>query len=262
MTIDPRMADRRRKVAESRARLDLRRFLWVIVAAGLAGFVAWFVTSPVLSVRSITVFGANRADPGPILASQQIVEGRPLILIRPGRVVDALEADPWIRAASVELVFPDRVEVTIDERVPIAWVAFDAGWALVDHDGVALRFGEPPAGAPSIRLPASDGADQPDAAGELTTDEAVLGALEFVAALPAERATLTSVFLQDGEIWATIDQRRVRLGRPIEMRAKAAAVLALLDAAEPGVIDVIAPTRPAIWSVQPVTPEEAGEGDG
>jgi cell division septal protein FtsQ len=259
MSIDPRMAARRKRVAETRARLDLRRFLWVMVGAAGVAFLAWFLTSPILSVDSITVFGATNADPMPVLAEQQVVEGRPLIAIRPGRVAEALESDPWIRAASVELVFPDRVEVNIDERIPVAWVSFEAGWALVDVDGVAVQFGPPPGTGATIRVPGTVG--EPSKAGQATTDQTVLGALEFVAALPGIEAAATSVFVQDDELWATVGERRVRLGRPIEMRAKAAAVLVLLDATQPGVIDVIAPTRPAIWSLQPVTPEPAEEPD-
>ena len=76
----------------------------------------------------------------------------------------------------------------------------------------------------------------------------ILGAVVFLTALPDHIARRTTIRLNDGELWAWVGERNVRLGRPIDMDAKAAALEAIIDSAPPGVIDLIAPSRPAVWS--------------
>lgn len=267
VTIDPRIAARRKAVAESRARVDLRRFLWVAVFGGFVGLVFWVMTSPWLSVQEIRIFGADRSDPAGILAAQHVVDGRPLVAIRPQRVVEALQADPWVAAASVDLVFPDAVEVTVEERRPVAWLTVGAGWALVADDGVVVDHAEVPGGDdPVIRISTED-----PGLGEPLDDVTVTGIVTFLDALPAELARGAVARITDGEVWALITGRNVRLGRPIEMGEKAAAVAAVIDRSTEGVIDVIAPARPALWSTSPVeaaepedpdNPQPQVEGDG
>lgn len=256
MTIDPRMAARRQGVAESRARLDLRRFLWLAAVLVVLSALAWILTSPMLSVRTITILGASNADPSQILIDQNVVDGRPLIAIRPGRVAEALEADPWVKAASVELVFPDTVDVTIAERVAIAWISLGDRWGLVAGDAVVLEYGNRPEIGPIVELVGED-----PGLGASVDGLSVVGAIEFISSLPTELAGVTSVTELDGELWATVGTRQVRLGRAVEMTAKAAAVSALIDSDVEGVIDVIAPARPAIWALQPPDDADGGAGE-
>ena len=56
----------------------------------------------------------------------------------------------------------------------------------------------------------------------------------------------------DGQITAVVGDYGVRLGRAVEMRSKAAALVAVIDyGAEPGsFIDVTAPRRPAVANPQ------------
>ncbi|HDH02834.1 MAG TPA: FtsQ-type POTRA domain-containing protein [Actinobacteria bacterium] len=261
MTIDPRMAARRQDVAESRARIDLRRFLWLAVVLVVIAVIVWILTSPLMSVRTITILGASNADPSQILTEQNVVDGRPLIAIRPGRVAEALETDPWIKAASVELVFPDTVDVNVAERVAVAWVSLGDKWGLVAEDGVVLQYGERPQIDPLVELIGND-----PGLGESVVEVSIVGAIEFISALPVELAAATSVIERDGELWASVGVRQVRLGRAIDMTAKAAAVSALVDSELEGVIDVIAPARPAIWALEP--PDDSNDesdladGDG
>ena len=58
----------------------------------------WLITSPMLSVQTISVFGATNAQVSAVLESEDVVDGRPLIVIRSGSVAEALESDPWVRS--------------------------------------------------------------------------------------------------------------------------------------------------------------------
>jgi hypothetical protein len=82
----------------------------------------------------------------------------------------------------------------------------------------------------------------------------VLGALEFADALPIELRSGAIVRSgANGELWAVVSGFQVRLGRPIEMKAKALSLDALLreQPAAGSTLTLIAPTHPAISPPSP-----------
>ena len=263
MTIDPRLADRRKEVAEDRARRNIRRLLRLLVVVAFFGALVWLFLSPTLSARTLDVSGVHSSETREILAGHQVAAGRPLILVRAASVEASLLEDPWVKEAEVDLDWPDRVVVTVAERTPRAWVETSGGWQRRAVDGVALP-----------------GPDQPDdtmahlvfpeeSPTSATTSQTVLGSLEFVEALPVTLSSNALIEVRAGELWAVVGGFDVRLGRPVEMREKALTLASLLqEDLEPGsVLNLIAPTNPAV--VHPETPDttedtspEGGSDDG
>jgi len=95
--------------------------------------------------------------------------------------------------------------------------------------------------------------------GEVVDDPLIIGALAFASALRGDLKADTVIYAEGTGLFATVDARTVRLGRPVDMEAKAAVLAAVLDQGiDPdAAIDVIAPSRPAVLNPQPeVEPEE------
>jgi hypothetical protein len=87
-----------------------------------------------------------------------------------------------------------------------------------------------------------------------------LGALRFLHAVRADLAAITEVVPgEEGELRAFVADYLVRLGRPLDMEAKARALAAVLDEQPPAgsVITLVAPTRPAV-----LPPGAGGEETG
>jgi cell division protein FtsQ len=242
MTIDPRLAERRREVAEDRARRQVGRLVRLLVALGSVGALVWLMLSPLLSVDEVTPTGIRVSSAHAALVEHGVIAGRPMILIRPEGIEDALETDPWVKEAVIELEWPDRVVVTVEERVPTAWLATEEGWGRFAVDGVELSSSpEPDATLPWIELgpTGSDDGSRPR----------LLGALEFADSLPEELREEARVRIEsDGELWAEVAGFQVRLGRAVEMRAKALSLAALIrEQPAPGsILTLIAPTHPAV----------------
>lgn len=243
MKIDPRLAERRREVAEDRARRKVSRLVKVLVAFGLIGAIVWLFLSPLLSVQVVTTSGIAASTADTVLVEQGVVAGTPLILIRAGNVESALKADPWVRESIVELDWPTGVVVRVQERVPVAWLETDEGWGFYAVEGVQLATApDPDPSMPWIQL-------GPVPVEETESSREVLGSLEFAATLPEElRATARVRNEPGGEIWAEVAGFQVRLGRAVEMGAKALSLAALLrEQPAPGsTLTLIAPTHPAI----------------
>ena len=240
--VDPRLAERRRTVAESNARRRLRRIFWTLVVVSLAGAVGWVAQSPWFSIAHIAVSGVDGSDSYRILETAGVVEGAPLITAVPGRIEGLLEEDPWVVEATVRRVIPDAIEVVVEERSPFAWVQWGGAWAVIAGDSVVLRTDPEPAG-PTLVLDVA-----PIDRGSRFRDPRVTGGVTFLAGLPAETRNQVSLAEENGELWADVGGMSVRLGLPTEMKEKAAALVAILEEGIPpgSVINLVAPTRPAV----------------
>lgn len=244
MRVDPRILRRRFEVAEEQARSSVRRSLVLLAVLAGVGCVAWLFVSPMMSVRTVVVDGASRSGVGDILTQDEVVEGRPMVAIRVGAIEEHLVADPWIESASVKVVFPTRVEVKVREREPVAWVQFDDRWGLLADDGILVDYADNPMPIRSlVRIPVED-----PGLGAGVENENVSAVLQFLEVLPDDLARRSVVKVVDEELWVLVGYRVVRLGLPVEMEAKAASLIAMINYAHEGVIDVTAPSRPAIHS--------------
>ena len=238
--VDPRLAERRRTVAENDARKRLRRIFWTLALIFLAGTIAWIAQSPWFSIAHVALSGVRESDTPQILEAAGVVEGTPLIAVRTGQVEELLEADPWVVEATVRRVIPDAIEVEITERKPLAWIQNGTRWAAVADDLTVLRYDLEPNGPVMIFDLAT---------GERGfRDPRVSGGLDFLIGLSDEIRPRASLREHNGELWAQVADLSVRLGQPTEMSQKAAALAAILEEGLPpgSTVNLVAPTRPAV----------------
>ncbi len=105
-TMDHRIAERRQQVTEDRARGRLKWLIWGVLVVIAVGATVWAVNSPLLSIRSVTVTGAERTDPAAIANSLEAGPGVPTMSVNAGAVEAALLEDPWIAEADVTVSWP------------------------------------------------------------------------------------------------------------------------------------------------------------
>ena len=253
--IDPRLARRRRQVQEASARRRLKWTITILALAMIAGLVIAVFQSSWFSVNKITVEGESRSPVREILTEVGVEEGVSIVSIRSGRAEERLRQDPWVAEAEVRVVWPRSVEVTVVEHIPIARVTAGASWIVSSGQGAVLT------GAEEIVDPVVDiDIGQLDA-GMVIDDEAVLGALEFIAALPQELKPGVVVAGDTSELRATIAGHEVLLGATAEMAQKAVTFAALFDEGieEGAKVSLISPLRPAVTNPQQ---EVEGTADG
>lgn len=251
MTIHSRVLERRREVAEDRAKQSLGRLIRLLMVAAPVATLAWVAFSPWLSVSRVGIEGVEKSSVHEVLTEHGVVVGTPMILVDPRRAEADLESDPWIAQARVSLLWPDEVSVSVIEREPLAWVQTSEGWSQRALDGVALPSTDvPDATWPTILFPDL-------AAGEAVSSRELTGALEWVEALPHRLRNQSVVTVVEGQLWAEVAGHPVRLGRPVEMAAKAKSLTAILakDLPEGAEINLLAPTHPAVSPLSDETAE-------
>ncbi len=242
MTHD-RFAERRRTVAEDRARRALRRATVVIVFAAAIAGVVYLFHSPLLSVRALEVDGAVNVAVEPVLARHGIAEGEPLIWTDVDGARTEISQDPWVESVTVERDWPVSVQVSVTERRPVAVV----GGAAVAVDGVVL----PEASTEGLPLLAIDG----QAADGRYPQQDIIGGLRFLATLRNDLSSGASVASTPDGLIAVVAGYTVRLGRPVDMEEKARALGPVLDEAPPegSEITLVAPARPSVLAPDAVT---------
>lgn len=243
-TMDHRIAERRHEVTEERARGRLRWLIWLVLLVVAVAGAIWLVNSPVLSIRTVTVTGAERTDPAVIADRLGVRQGTPTISVDGSAIEETLLESPWVADATVTVAWPGSVEIDVREREPVASISTDLGEFDIALDGVVLERTAGASTPPSITSDGSNAVRE----GDRISHAATLGALEFVAGLSPALQRSATVAVAGNTVDAQVDGYTVVLGRPVDMAFKAAAVEALITIGlEAGSrIDVTAPSRPAV----------------
>ena len=80
---------------------------------------------------------------------------------------------PWVLSVSVRRILPNQIRVTVNERIPVAFVSKEDGLGLIDSAGVILEL---PDGA-SFQFPVVRGIEESDTAAERKQKMEVYAAL-------------------------------------------------------------------------------------
>ena len=234
-TVDPRFAHRRKIVAEHGARRRLRSMSLTALALALLGLAWWATQSELLDIDSIAIGSASEVDVRAVLSNNGLREGSTLVsaILAADDVEADLESDPWVLAATVNVLFPGKIEIEVIERRAVVAVATpEGGWTLAAADSTLLEGVEV--------VPAE--------LGRIADPALLASGLDFLGVM-GDRAAGTTVSSVDGEVWVEHGGVMARLGRATDMEAKAAAFVALLEEEiEPGwAINLVAPSRPALF---------------
>lgn len=131
----------------------------LLVVSGCAAFVLLLVTG--WAILHLSVFrlhhleiSGNTHESRAVIESTAGLSGSPaLIDLRAGTIEHQLQSLPWIKSASVSVVWPSTVKLVIHERTMAGAVKAPTGWAIVDGNGRVLqRRQRQPAGLPIVQL--------------------------------------------------------------------------------------------------------------
>ncbi|MFE9383208.1 cell division protein FtsQ/DivIB [Streptomyces sp. NPDC007025] len=231
-------------------RLRRRRALalLLLLAVPLGGFGTWVLYgSPWLRLRNVSVTGTRVLSEADVSRAAAAPEGAPLITVDRAALQDRVRrALPRVREVAAERSWPHGLTLTVTERRPALVMEKADDYVEVDSEGVRFATaGKPPKGVPLLVLAPRRAADERYfSSGRLRREAA-----RATAALPesVRRATRTVRVRSFDDITLELTgDRTVRWGSAERGRAKAAALTALMKAAEDAThFDVTAPSAPA-----------------
>jgi cell division protein FtsQ len=227
----------------------------VVTIAALALLYLGARMTPVFAVRTIEVTGASQSVRQAVRGAAEPFEGKSLVGLDGGALVDELEALPTVRSASYDRAFPSTLRIFVTPEVPLAVLRLGPDRWLVSQRGRVIRRYVPD---PEERYPRFRLAERANVGpGAFVTDETAHVILGTLGAAPARfPARIDKVSLEDGELTmelhASWGDPELRLGEPVDARAKlaaAAVVLRSLAADYPGsvgYVDVSVPERTVV----------------
>ena len=121
------------------------RMALAMAALGVLGGAVWggrqvLLNDPRFFLSSVELRGGQFAARSQVEDQFVSDRGRSLLRVPLDERRRAVEAISWVRAAVITRVFPDRIAVAIEERVPVAFVWTSDGIALMDAEGVILEM--------------------------------------------------------------------------------------------------------------------------
>lgn len=134
----------RAEVKRFTAHARRRRRTWLIAVGGLLGLALLacaLAYTPILSVRSIQVEGAERVSSDAIVADLASQLGSPFPMVDESAIKAALVTYPLIESYSVEARPPSTLVVRLVERTPVGALDTGDGFTIVDAAGVIVESG-------------------------------------------------------------------------------------------------------------------------
>jgi cell division protein FtsQ len=111
------------------------------------------IFSPILSLRTVTVEGANRVDPAAVESAVANQMGKPLALVDFDEITEELSTIALIRSYVTETVPPGTLVIHVTEREPVGVRENGEKWDLVDPAGIVVdSLDKRPDGVPVIKV--------------------------------------------------------------------------------------------------------------
>jgi cell division septal protein FtsQ len=211
--------------------------------------------TPVFAVRTIEVSGASRSVREAAHSAAEPFAGKSLVGLDGATLVDELEALPTVRSVSYDRAFPSTLRIFVTPEVALAVLRLGADRWLVSQRGRVIRRYVPD---PEERFPRFRLAERANVGpGTFITDDIAHVILGALAAAPARfPARIDKVSLEDGELTmelhASWGAPELRLGEPVDVRAKLAAAAVVLRSlaadyrGSVGYVDVSVPERTVV----------------
>ena len=138
-----RLRTRTRQVKKNASRRK-RNFLLFLIA--IAIFAVLFIT-PVFDIRAVNVQGTNKVTPEQLEGFVQSVKGQNLFTVGKKKLCEDIATLPYVKNVTAKRkIYPPSLEVMVEERKAVAYIAAASGFVVVDEECTVLEVAmQPPA---------------------------------------------------------------------------------------------------------------------
>lgn len=122
MPIDPRIRQRRNKLARSKGRRRLYLITAVFVVIGGYFAARALLRTPLFSIQKIEIIGSSHYSNAALISQSGISVGFPLTAVNPQSVATRVEELPWNGHVTVKKKWPTTLQIFVQSRVAFAVV--------------------------------------------------------------------------------------------------------------------------------------------
>ncbi len=133
--------DRKTGRPRRKTRMSLKIPVLIIVLV-LAVVTTIALMLPVFNVVEVYCEGNSEVKTEDIITAAKLETGKNIFLENLGRARRSVESITNIKSAEIRRVFPNKICISVSERVPFAYVPSNGGVALVSEDGIVLKVSD------------------------------------------------------------------------------------------------------------------------
>lgn len=220
------MAEKTEEVRRSPHRLRTGMIL-ILVSVALMGIVVY---SPIFTLRDIRLEGSAYLTKEDIMRISGLYMGEPLFQLQTDVVTKRLLQDLRIEEAVVRRSLPDKLDVVIKERRPVATVACEYGYLDLDRQGKVIDGYRT---LKAMAIPMITGITLHDMyIGDDVSDQTVKNILYFLQQIDEESLNQISeiaIVGPDYLVAYTIHSVQIRLGKMERLEEKAELTMSFLE---------------------------------
>ncbi|MEW6189029.1 MAG: FtsQ-type POTRA domain-containing protein [Actinomycetota bacterium] len=138
-TVEEKVRERRRKVAQIRRRRRLRLLLILLVLALIVWGGIRIYNSDLFNIKRINVTGNSHLSDEHIVKRARVPRKTSLLKIPLKQIRNRLLQEPWVKDVRILRHLPNTLEIRIRERKPMAIIPIDESFILIDGEGFVLE---------------------------------------------------------------------------------------------------------------------------
>ena len=123
----------------------------VTLFAIIIGGVVFALVSPIFNINEINVANNEQISTDTIISLSQLQIGQNLFRFNKNKVKKEIKTNPYIESVNIKRKFPNKVEITIEERKKNYNVEFLNGYAYINNQGYILEISEEKLDLPVIQ---------------------------------------------------------------------------------------------------------------
>ena len=115
--------------------------LWVTLIAVVFSLVVICLSITAFTIKQVNisfVMSSNAFDTKEVTSSTQVFTGKNLLFFNTDEVKNKLEENPYINVIKVEKIFPNVINIDVEERREIYFIDYQGKTYITDKDGVVL----------------------------------------------------------------------------------------------------------------------------
>ncbi len=144
--IDKNERKRQRKIKRIKKILKIITLLIIII-----GGVTFAMVSPIFNIQEIEVINAQKLSQDEIISLSGLAKNQNIFRFLSSNVIEQIKTNPYIENVEVKRVFPNKVQITVEERKVTYNVEFLNEYAYINNQGYILEISNQKAEVPTIQ---------------------------------------------------------------------------------------------------------------
>lgn len=126
-----------------RKKKKIKRIIkWTTLFLLIIGGIVFALVSPVFNIKEIQVINNSQIATETIVSLSQLQVGQNSFRFNKNKVVKEIKTNPYVESVDIKRKFPNKIEISIEERNRNYNVEFLNGYAYINNQGYILEISE------------------------------------------------------------------------------------------------------------------------